>query len=52
MKAVLLTGGLGTRMPEEADFRPKPMVAVGGKPAIDEEVRPRRGPVVRERVGL
>lgn len=34
MKAVLLAGGLGTRMREETEFRPKPMVAVGGKPVI------------------
>lgn len=34
MKAVLLAGGLGTRMREETEFRPKPMVEVGGKPVI------------------
>ena len=34
MKAVLLAGGLGTRMPEETEFRPKPMVEVGGKPVL------------------
>jgi glucose-1-phosphate cytidylyltransferase len=34
MKAVLLAGGLGTRMREETEFRPKPMVEIGGKPLI------------------
>lgn len=34
MKAVLLAGGLGTRMREETEFRPKPMVSVGGKPVL------------------
>jgi glucose-1-phosphate cytidylyltransferase len=34
VKAVLLAGGLGTRMREETEFRPKPMVEVGGQPII------------------
>ena len=34
MKAVLLAGGLGTRMREETEFRPKPMVEIGGKPIL------------------
>lgn len=34
MKAVLLAGGLGTRMREETEFRPKPMVEVGGQPIL------------------
>ena len=34
MKAVILAGGLGTRISEETDFLPKPMVAIGGKPII------------------
>ena len=34
MKAVLLAGGLGTRMREETEFRPKPMVEVGGEPIL------------------
>jgi len=34
MKVVLLAGGLGTRMREETEFRPKPMVEIGGKPAL------------------
>jgi len=34
MKAVILAGGLGTRMREETEFRPKPMVDVGGKPVL------------------
>src|SRR5688500_731155 len=34
MKVVLLAGGLGTRMREETEFRPKPMIEVGGKPVL------------------
>ena len=31
---VILAGGLGTRLREETEFRPKPMVEIGGKPII------------------
>jgi glucose-1-phosphate cytidylyltransferase len=34
MKAVLLAGGLGTRMREETEDRPKPMVEIGGQPIL------------------
>jgi glucose-1-phosphate cytidylyltransferase len=34
MKAFLLAGGFGTRMREETEFRPKPMVEVGGRPVL------------------
>lgn len=34
MKVVLLAGGLGTRMREETEFRPKPMIEVGGRPIL------------------
>lgn len=34
MKVVLLAGGLGTRLREETDVRPKPMVEIGGKPIL------------------
>ena len=34
MKAVILAGGLGTRLSEETDIKPKPMIEIGGKPII------------------
>lgn len=34
MKAILLAGGLGTRMREETEYRPKPMVEIGGEPIL------------------
>ena len=34
MKAVILAGGLGTRISEETEVRPKPMVEIGGKPIL------------------
>ena len=34
MKVVILAGGLGTRISEETDVRPKPMVEIGGKPIL------------------
>lgn len=34
MKVVLLAGGFGTRISEESQFKPKPMVEIGGKPIL------------------
>jgi glucose-1-phosphate cytidylyltransferase len=34
MKVVMLCGGLGTRLREETEFRPKPMVEIGGRPIL------------------
>jgi glucose-1-phosphate cytidylyltransferase len=34
VKAVILAGGLGTRISEETDLKPKPMVEIGGKPIL------------------
>lgn len=34
MKAVILAGGLGTRLSEETGLRPKPMIEIGGRPIL------------------
>ncbi len=34
MKVVILCGGLGSRLKEETEYRPKPMVEIGGKPIL------------------
>ena len=34
MKTVILCGGKGTRMKEETEYRPKPLVEIGGKPIL------------------
>ena len=34
MKAVILAGGMGTRISEESQMRPKPMIQIGGKPIL------------------
>ena len=34
MKAIILAGGLGSRLSEETVLRPKPMVEIGGKPIL------------------
>ena len=34
MKAMILAGGFGTRLSEETNLRPKPMVEIGGRPIL------------------
>ena len=34
MKVVILAGGLGTRLAEESEIRPKPMVEIGERPIL------------------
>lgn len=34
MKAVVLAGGMGTRLSEETDLKPKPMIEIGGRPVL------------------
>ena len=34
MKVVILAGGLGTRIAEESDFKPKPLITIGDKPIL------------------
>ena len=34
MKVVILCGGQGTRLREETEYRPKPLVSIGGKPIL------------------
>jgi glucose-1-phosphate cytidylyltransferase len=34
LKVAILAGGAGTRLAEETDVRPKPMVEIGGKPIL------------------
>ncbi|MGA2418235.1 MAG: sugar phosphate nucleotidyltransferase [Candidatus Staskawiczbacteria bacterium] len=34
MKTIILCGGMGTRLKEETEFKPKPMVEIGGKPIL------------------
>src|SRR4030042_7212149 len=34
LKIIILCGGMGTRLKEETEFKPKPMVEIGGKPIL------------------
>ena len=34
MKAVILAGGFGTRISEESEYKPKPMIEIGGMPIL------------------
>ena len=50
MKVVILCGGQGTRLREETEFRPKPMVEIGRRPIlwhIMKTLRPPRLPRLR-----
>lgn len=38
MKVVLLAGGFGTRISEQSQYKPKPMLEVGGKPILCEMI--------------
>ena len=39
MKVVILAGGFGTRISEESQFKPKPMVELGGMPIIRHKIK-------------
>ena len=39
MKAVILAGGLGTRLSEETHLKPKPMVDIGGKEISEHDTQ-------------
>lgn len=39
MKVAILAGGKGTRLAEETDVRPKPMVEIGGEPILSHVMR-------------
>jgi glucose-1-phosphate cytidylyltransferase len=39
VKVVILAGGLGTRLAEETEVKPKPMVEIGGRPILDHIMR-------------
>ena len=34
MKVIILFGGMGTRLREETEYKPKPMMEIGGKPIL------------------
>ena len=50
VKAVILAGGLGTRISEETMNRPKPMVTIGGKPLRCPQAIPMGHKVAIERI--
>src|SRR5687767_11486354 len=51
MKAIILAGGLGSRLSEETVLRPKPMVEVGGKPILWHIMNILSSHVVNELIG-
>ena len=42
MKVVILAGGLGTRISEESHLKPKPMIEIGGRPILWQDVYKRQ----------
>ena len=49
MKAVILAGGLGTRISEETHLKPKPMIEIGGKPVLWHIMKMYSGPSQKSR---
>ena len=47
-QAVILCGGIGTRLREETEFKPKPMVTIGNKPILWHIMRHYRAYGVRD----
>ena len=52
MKAVILAGGRGTRISEESESRPKPMVEIGGRPTIWHIMKIHESAGVTDFIGL
>jgi glucose-1-phosphate cytidylyltransferase len=48
MKAIILAGGLGTRISEETYLKPKPMIEVGGMPILWHIMKMYSAQVIKE----